>query len=203
MPKTDFLYRNLTALLLVVVLFSSCNVKENIATEKVDTKNFSIEVPIDMAKTDDINELAILQYQNVRDDIYFLIIEEEKSGFQNAVEQGLSEMTPNLKGYFQVLTTHFGQITDNFNVSDVKNIRVHSSPAIVFSMTGKSIEFKKSVFYRYAVIEDDRNYYQIMAWTNPASKQKLIDKMEIVISSFKSKSISKTNNSKWQKKNQN
>jgi hypothetical protein len=58
-------------------------------------------------------------------------------------------------------------------------------------MSGKGLVYGKRAFFRYALIEDNNNLYQIMSWTNINYKDKLIGKMGGIINSFKSKSNSK------------
>ena len=58
-------------------------------------------------------------------------------------------------------------------------------------MSGKGLDDCKKTFFRYALIEDSKNLYQIMSWTNINYKDKLIGKMGGIINSFKSKSNSK------------
>jgi len=61
---------------------------------------------------------------------------------------------------------------------------------LFFQCLDNGLDDGKAVFYRYALIEDEKNYYQIMSWTNMRFKEKLIGKMSEIIYSFKSKSNS-------------
>jgi hypothetical protein len=196
MSKNHLLIRNALALLSVFILISSCGQKEKVEMRRVETPNFSIEVPVDFEKTNNLNKLAPIQYQNVKKDFYFLMLEEPKMGFHEAIAQGMYseyKVNPDLDGYFKVLTSHFDDIMDDFTVTDIKRVKINSANATIFTISGVSIEFKKAIVYRYAIIDDGTNYYQLMSWTNPGAKRELIDRMQDVIFSFKSKIPSQKN----------
>ena len=96
-----------------------------------------------------------------------------------------------MSGYFNVVKNHFDEISEDIKIDDFSSTKINSCNALVFSMHGKDLEDGKKVFYRYALLEDDKYLYQIMAWTNIHDKDKLIGRMSGIINSFKSKSISK------------
>lgn len=126
--------------------------------------------------------------------MYFIVLEEPKEGFKNAIRLKIYDAPSTLYGYFQVVTDNFDDIYDEFKVDGFKTTKINSCNAIVFSMIGKDSVDGKEAFFRYAVIEDSKNLYQIMSWTNINYKDKLIKKMEGIIYSFKS-------NSKMNRKN--
>ena len=179
------------SLFLILLFFIfSCVKKEN-KNERIFTENYSIEAPFDFERTNEMNELAKVQFRKSNEDLHFIVLEENKEGFQNAVKSGIHNTSPNLLGYYKVITKHFDEITKNFKITDFGVTKINSCNAIVFSMSGKELEEGKEVFYRYAILEDEKNFYQIMSWTNLNYKDKLIDRMTSVINSFKSNSMSK------------
>jgi hypothetical protein len=190
MLNTALSFKKLFALTLIAVLFVSCDPKKKIETEKINTQNFSMDIPINLGKTDDLNDAAVVQYQDLINDFYVMVIEEPKSGFATAVETAIYQTTPDLKGYFKVIKEHFKTTSKDLEVTDVINSRINSCNAITFSMLGENTELKLKIFYRYAVIEDDKNYYQLMTWTSSTNKEESIDKMNEIIKSFKSNSVS-------------
>ena len=172
----------------ILLIFTfSCNKSEN-KTERIFTENYSIEAPNDFERTNEMNELAKVQFRKSEEDLHFIVLEEPKEGFQNAVKLGIHKASPNLHGYYETITNHFDEINEDFKINDFGRTKINSCNAIVFSMSGKDLEDGKSVFYRYAILEDDKHLYQIMAWTNLNYKDKLIGRMEPVINSFKSNS---------------
>ena|SRR5690554_73638 len=177
-------------LLTFLISIFSCNKNEN-KNERIFTENYSIEAPSDFERTNEMNELAKVQFRKSKEDLHFIVLEETKEGFKNGIKMGVHKVSPSLFGYYKVITNHFDEITDNFETSDYGVTKINSCNAIVFSMSGKHLEEGKEVFYRYAILEDEKNLYQIMSWTNLAYKDKLIGRMAPIINSFKSNSISK------------
>ena len=177
-------------LLTFLISIVSCNKNEN-KNERIFTENYSIEAPSDFERTNEMNELAKVQFRKSKEDLHFIVLEETKEGFQNGIKMGVHKVSPSLFGYYKVITNHFDEITDNFETSDYGVTKINSCNAIVFSMSGKHLEEGKEVFYRYTIFEDEKNLYQIMSWTNLAYKNKLIDRMAPIINSFKSNSISR------------
>lgn len=176
----------------LIVIISSCKKSESYSdNEIIDTENYSIRVPTDFERTTNLNELAKVQFQKVDEDLYFIILEETKKGFIDAIKLKVYDASPSLFGYFKVITNHFDEITENFEVKDFSNTKINSCNAIIFSMSGTDLADGTSAFYRYAIFEDDNNLYQIMSWTNNKNKNKLIGRMEGIINSFKSKKKSK------------
>jgi hypothetical protein len=175
---------------ILLIFIYSCKKSEN-KTDRIFTENYSIEAPNDFERTNEMNELAKVQFRKANEDLRFIVLEEPKEGFKNAIKLGIHKTSPSLLGYYKVITMHFDEITENFKINDFSNTKINSCNAIVFSMSGKDLEDGKSVFYRYAIFEDNKNLYQIMSWTNIHYKDKLIGRMESIINSFKSNSISK------------
>ena len=176
----------------LLIFISSCKQPEvKTENEIITTENYSLSIPKDFERSNNLNKLAKVQYQKVDEDLYFVVLEETKESFENAIKLKVHDATPNLFGYYKVVTKHFDEINQDFKISDYGYTKINSCNAIVFSMSGKDLEDGKNVFYRYALLEDDKNLYQIMSWTNIHYKDKLVGRMEGIINSFKSKSISK------------
>ena len=177
-------------IVLIFLSFCSCNKPEK-KDKKIITDNFSLNVPFDMESVYHINDIAKVQFQKPDEDLYFIVLQETKESFKNAIRLKSYTAPQNLLGYFKVVTEHFDEINEDFRVKDFVNTKINSCNAIVFSIYGKDLDNKKNTFYRYALIEDDKNFYQIMSWTNINYKDKLISKMKGIIYSFRSKSISR------------
>ena len=177
-------------ILIFLTSIFSCKKSEN-DNYRIFTENYSIEAPFDFERTTTMNELAKVQYKKPEEDLHFIVLEETKEGFQNGIKMGVHKVSPSLFGYYKVITNHFDEITDNFKTSDYGVTKINSCNAIVFSMSGKDLEDGKGVYYRYAILEDEKNLYQIMSWTNLGYKDKLVGRMTPIINSFKSNSISK------------
>jgi len=172
--------------LLFLVLLSSCN--ENLQNEKYEKKTvenkFSLLIPESLEQTNKLNSIASIQFENTNQDFYIMVLDESKDVFNKAVNKEIYNTTTDLDGYYKVIVNHFKEITSkDFKVYNIEKKKINHSNAIVFSMSG--INDGYPAFYRYAVIESNKRYYQIMSWTNTSQEQKYTDRMNKIINSFK------------------
>jgi hypothetical protein len=172
--------------LLFLVLLSSCN--ENLQNEKYEKKTvenkFSLLIPESLEQTNKLNSIASIQFENTNQDFYIMVLDESKDVFNKAVNKEIYNTTTDLDGYYKVIVNHFKEITSkDFKVYNIEKKKINHSNAIVFSMSG--INDGYPAFYRYAVIESNKRYYQIMSWTNTSQEQKYTDRMNKIIDSFK------------------
>jgi len=172
--------------LLFLVLLSSCN--ENLQNEKYEKKTvenkFSLLIPESLEQTNKLNSIASIQFENTNQDFYIMVLDESKDVFNKAVNKKIYNTTTDLDGYYKVIVNHFKEITSkDFKVYNIEKKKINHSNAIVFSMSG--INDGYPAFYRYAVIESNKRYYQIMSWTNTSQEHKYTDRMNKIIDSFK------------------
>ena len=168
------LFRNWNLILLIIVTISSC--KEDNGFREIKTENYTMSISNDLELTNHLNELTKIQFQNIKEDIYFIVLDEPKN---------LS--APTLLDYYKLILNHFREVNDDFHIVEYGKTKINSCDAIIFSMYGKDLEDGIYTYYRYAVIEDGKNYYQIMSWSHMKNKKKLVGKMQKIIWSFKSK----------------
>jgi len=179
--------------LLFLVLLSSCN--ENLQNEKYEKKSvenkFSLLIPESLGQTNKLNSIASIQFENTSQDFYIMVLDESKDQFTKAVDNKVYDTTADLDGYYKVVVNHFKEITSkDFKVYYIEKKKINHSNAIVFSMSG--INDGYPAFYRYAIIESNKRYYQIMSWTSTSQEQKYTERMNKIIDSFK---IEETNHS--------
>jgi hypothetical protein len=181
--------------LLFLLILSSCN--KNPVDEKYEKKivknRYSIFIPESLEETTELNNLASTQFKNLSEDFYVIVLDETKNSFANAVENNPTSITPDLEGYYNVIVSHFKKITQkDFKVYDIEKKKINSSNAIVFSMSGMNDNYP--AFYRYAIIEGDQQYYQIMSWTNIPQEKKYTERMNKIIESFSVEEINSSRN---------
>ena len=69
-------------LAILIIFISSCKQSENnTENEVVMTENYSLSVPKDLERTNNLNELAKVQFQKVEEVLYFIVLEETKKKF--------------------------------------------------------------------------------------------------------------------------
>jgi len=171
--------------LLFLVVFASCNQSPSIEKyEKKTVENkYSILIPESLEQTDQLNKVASVQFLNKKQDFYIMVLDESKEGFVNAIDQKLYNTTADLSGYYTILVAHFRKITPKaFKVYNIEKKKINTHNAIVFSMSGITDSYP--VFYRYAIVEGNQRYYQIMSWTNTSQEQKYTERMNKIIDSF-------------------
>nr|WP_199002121.1 hypothetical protein [Flavobacterium sp. ASV13] len=181
-------------LLLSLLLLSSCNQSpsdEEYEKKMVENK-FSILIPESLEATNSLNDVASMQFQNLNEDFYIIVIDETKTDFANAIQNNSSNITPDLEGYYNIILNHFKKVTPkDFKVYNIEKKKINASNAIVFSMSG--INNNYPIFYRYAIIEGNQRYYQIMSWTSIPQEKKYTKRMNKMIESF---SVEEINSSK-------
>jgi len=171
----------------IIFILTSCYQIDNNKNQEIISDNFSIVVPSNLERTQRLNTLSKVQFENIEEDIYFIVLEESKRGFKDAIEHKMHKATPDLNGYLEVVVNHFREISTKFALSDVGRTKIDQCNAYIFSMTSEEPSDNLVTFYRYAIIEDNENYYQIMSWTHLKNKKNLIGIIDEVIHSFKIK----------------
>lgn len=172
--------------------------EENNTAEKYDTitlgNRYSLLIPESLERTNELNDVARIQYQNKEEDFYIVVIDKLKEDFSKAIEDKKYNAKPNLEGYFKVIRQQFGPKTGikNVNFSDVSKANIKNSKAITFTVTGETInDNNRSLFFRYSVVESNLRYYQIITWTGSANANKTIAKMNKIINSFQVEEVIK------------
>jgi hypothetical protein len=181
-------------LLIVLLIFIGCkNKSEQTYRTYGENRIYTVEnkyevlIPKSLNQTDRLNDLTDFQFENIDDDLYVIILDQPKQTFYKAIEDKQYNEQPNLTGYCNTVIKHFNELYNKFIVYDISRKKLNSSNAVVFSMTGISKEDGIEDFYRYAVIESDSRFYQIMSWTKKEKEKNVIDRMNQIIMSFKVK----------------
>ncbi|WP_412476988.1 hypothetical protein [Flavobacterium sp. TBRC 19031] len=170
-----------TLLLLVLVAFS-CDVKEEFKTITISDK-YSLDIPDSFEKADNLNDEASLQYQNALKEFYVIVMDEPKETFDTAVTQYQVDMTPDLEGYYKAIQLNLKNAIKNIKIFNEKNTEINGRKAKIFSITGNVEGY--DIFYRYALVQGKKDYYQIMLWTEQKNGDHYLSTMDQSINSFK------------------
>ena len=178
-------------LITICTVLLSCGGNSN-ETQTVKVKNlYAIEIPGYFEKTSGLNEDASLEYKNVFKDIYLIVIDEPKSGFDDVIEE--NEMTylyePNLSGYAKIVKETFENSGTMDNIPDFKDTVINGLNAKTLQCTG-TVE-GENIYLMSACIEGKNHYYQIVSWTQASNKDDYKKDIDAMINSFKELNKSK------------
>ncbi len=167
----------LTTLLLII----SC--QENEETQTIKIKNqYSLDIPTSMSLATNLNKDASLQYQNVFDDLYLMVIDEPKQ-ITNTFIKDNTDFTPNLDGYSQLIKSGLQTSVTNPIFSQIERKQINGLKSNLISLSGKVENY--DIYYEFAHVEGKNHYYQVFVWTSLEKKDKLSAKMKKIINSFK------------------
>jgi hypothetical protein len=136
-----------------------------------------------------LNDDAVLQFKNEFEELYLIVLEETKTDVAQYFPEIIEENDPEkrIELYADVLSENYEANFDLENYSGYMPKEINGSSAI--EMTFNAVESKNglNVFYYVTFIETDTHFYQILTWTLFNKKAEMIDSMEKMILSFKSR----------------
>lgn len=171
------LFLSITVLLLII----SCQEKEEFNTITIAEK-YSMKLPSSLSKSEDLNENASLQYQNVFKELYTIVVDETKESVDPILASDTTAST-NLDKYTQLLKTNFEKTLTNFKCSEIEKSLINGLDAQTYSITGTIDNI--DVYYDVAFVEGKENYYQILVWTKLNQKEEYSKTIKEMIASFK------------------
>ena len=163
-------------ILLSVFFVFGCANKTSFTEVKIDDQ-YSIQLPSFLERTTKLHKDASLQYENLEKEFYVVVIDENKNELrQYNLNFTLASYLDSVKK--QVVNNG---LTDAI-VSAGKEMRLDNCNALVGEITGKGS--KEEVFYKFAVIESNEHFYQVITWTLKECSEKYSSVMDSVIFSL-------------------
>lgn len=168
------------------------NAEKDDSVNSVTVENrYSIDVPSFLSPTNKLSADAALQYWNKTLDISFQVIDEPKFEFVESIQE-LREEDPDFgKGETLLdmmssvcLNTIFDDI-DKVEIGNYENTTINGLPAVTLNAFQKRTFFKDALYGSFAFIEGRETLYQVMIFSGGESIEKLADKLERSIKSFK------------------
>ncbi len=141
-----------------------------------------------MKEASNLNDDAVLQYQNLIKEFYTIVIQESIVEYDSVIsESGLSEDYPlNLDGYARLIGDRFEENADEIiSKSELKSISVNGKNAKYFEATAKVSGL--NIYYHYGFIKGDTSYYQVISWTLSDKEKKFKETMLNILKSLKEK----------------
>lgn len=152
---------------------------------------FSIDVPSFLEPTTRFGEDASIQYWSRSLDVSFQVIDEPKQEFVNVIEDLKNEL-PDLKKGDTILdkmaTMALINLFDDIDKVEIGNYQktvINGLSAIMINAFQKRSFFKDALYGSLAFIEGKNTLYQIIILSGGTSIQKLADKLEQSICSFR------------------
>ena len=152
---------------------------------------FSIDVPSFLEPTTRFGEDASIQYWSRALDVSFQVIDEPKQEFVNVIEDLKNEL-PDLKKGGTILdkmaTMALINLFDDIDKVEIGNYQrtvINGLNAIMINAFQKRSFFKDALYGSLAFIEGKNTLYQIIILSGGTSIQKLADKLEQSICSFR------------------
>ena len=148
---------------------------------------YSVHVPKYMKETDDLNDKASLQYENIYKETYLIVVDEDKQHFIDlSKELGLfNDSVSVTENYQWVHELNINQEVDILKKTETQAISVHDLDTRIMQIDGRVSGTPEDVSFFFAFIEGDKKMYYITAWTTPDKKETYTPDFMNIIKSFR------------------
>jgi len=152
---------------------------------------YSIELPSFMEVSDDLNDDASLQYQNIFKEVYVIVIDENKEEFKEVfIDLGdYDDSVSMVKNYKDIQLSFLKEAVEVNSVTELESSIINGLPFEIVEVDGKSEEVE--VVYNIAYVDGKDKVYMIMAWTEKRRNEKNKALFQKIIKSFKVSNRSK------------
>ena len=183
----------LLAILIHLSLGSCLDGKRKDSNSGQNTKDFvqvnvdneyKIGVPRDMQQTTGLNPDASLQYQNIHDEIYTIVIDEPKKEFIAAMDELGYEEKSSVALYRDIQLSRLAERMDITCQSKPVKTTISGLQAESVEMDGKVDNIEEELSYFLTFLEGENKIYMIMSWTLKSKKQEHKKTFETIANSF-------------------
>lgn len=174
--------RIITYLLLFAITIS-CN--NNIEFTKKKTPKFSIEIASNLDETTILNEEATLQFKNEFQELYLIILEDNKDDLM--FYDGLNSENPKtrVKAYANLILDNLEDAITFQNYTGFKEQKINGFEAVNVSFNGEDTESGENIFYYITIVDGPTHIYQIFSWTLFDKKEQHLQTIKKMSESFK------------------
>lgn len=180
--------KNYVYSLLIIFTFNACEGDLNTKMISVN-KRYTISIPADMSESSELNDDASLQYEDMWEDFYVIVIDESKQEMQQALE--MFDMTDgfenNLDNYSDIVMDGFLMEMDE-QIEHIVDTTINNMSAKVAKLTMSTVgdNFEDiEVHYAMSVVGGQEHYYQVMVWTLAENEIKYSQKIDNILYSLK------------------
>jgi hypothetical protein len=181
-PFTLFLF----SLMFLGACSTSSDKKETTEWKVVNSRNFSVKVPSYLKKATELHEDAVVQYQNIIKEFYFIVIEESADAFHESIVDAelQADYPADIDGYARFVTERFTENVDEvYKKTDLLPITISGKNGRYFEANAKMGNV--DIHYHYGFIQGDTTYYQVLSWTLMNKESKYNATMLNMLQSFK------------------
>jgi hypothetical protein len=179
--------------------FTNEKIAENAFSDKVllagDTSarrivindEYSIMIKNHMTKATDLNDEASLQYSDIVEELYIIVIDEVSSEFKVAFQEaGDWDSTMTMaENYRRVQMASLKEALELKSKPAVQKTTFSKYPAEIVDFVGKVEGIEPLIFYKIGFIEREGKLYMIMTWTLDEMRSKHNTEMTNMVKSFR------------------
>jgi hypothetical protein len=152
---------------------------------------YSMELPSFMKASNDLNDEASLQYQNVFKETYVIVIDENKEEFKEVfVDLGdYNDSVSMVKNYKNVQLSFLEEAVSINSVTELESTVINGLPFEIVEVDAESEGVE--VVYNIGYVDGKEKVYMIMTWTEKRRNEKNKALFQKIIKSFKVSNRSK------------
>lgn len=178
----------------LLFLFVGC---DNDTFQKVNTKNFSLELPGNMSRTQQLNDDAVLQYQNLFSELYTVVIEEEDETLTDAypeIFENDADRYAGLKSYAFLALQAYDSSRDAAEELVLNETTINGALAVTTDLNFTAEGHK--IYMTFTFIKGQNHFYQMLIWTLQKNQAKFKTDFDKIANSFTDFGVKKVDRSK-------
>ncbi|MCV6628396.1 MAG: hypothetical protein OIF50_00900 [Flavobacteriaceae bacterium] len=182
--------KTLTKILLLFICSNAIQCQKVLKTTDTigGSNEYKLAVPEIMEQTTALNDIAKLQYQNPEEELYVIVIDEDKENFKNTYKR-LNKYNENISATENYREIQIQQISKGIKNPEIqsttnKQFKGCAEPSPIVQMDGNNENINLDVAYYISFAENKDKVYMIMAWTLKDFKNKHHKTLNNIVSSF-------------------
>jgi hypothetical protein len=179
---------------LVVLILSACtpgSKKEAAIADlyEVETENFKLKLPTFMSEAKNLNDEAVLQYQNLIKEFYCIVLDEQIADVDTMLVNNdmTGEYPMGLEGYSKLVRDQFIENIGDGIISGTPLERYPAGGREGWHFEADAKVEGVDIHYHYGFVQSDSQYFQIITWTELRKKSKFSNTMMEILKSFRLK----------------
>jgi len=144
-----------------------------------------ITLPYLLTESFTLHEQAVIQYQNLLQELYVIVLEEPKDEVLHFLEtdEAVSNFSADFDGYARLLNENMQFRIQFDSISEMTDTKINGLNAKRQTFYGdvKGV----NAYYEVALVEGKKHYYQILTWTLQSQKKEHEERMKKILASFK------------------